>query len=166
MNVPALRGLHHVKLPVSDLGASTAWYTEILGAKHEPRFDHYDGDGLRYAVILTVPGSVVPLELRWAPAAVAAIAGYDPVSFAVGHGDDLRQWVEHLDRHGVAHSAVIRAAGGDLVVLADPDGTRLRLLTVPDGGVAQTTMDAAAPEPDDPWVTTPIMAHPGAERSS
>ena len=28
---PPLRGIHHVRLPVSDVTASTSWYAEVLG---------------------------------------------------------------------------------------------------------------------------------------
>jgi len=42
---PATKGLHHVKLPVSDLDASLAWYARVLGAQHQAQFDHFDERG-------------------------------------------------------------------------------------------------------------------------
>src|SRR3981081_3257513 len=78
MAAPILVGLHHLKLPVSDLDASLDWDARVLGAEHQPQFDRVDDDGTRYAAIMTVPGLPVPLELRWAPAAAEAMDGYDP----------------------------------------------------------------------------------------
>lgn len=49
-------GLHHVKFPVTDLDASLQWYETVLKAKREPRFDHLDADGKRFAD---------PLEAGW-----------------------------------------------------------------------------------------------------
>jgi catechol 2,3-dioxygenase-like lactoylglutathione lyase family enzyme len=69
MTAPALVGLHHVKLPVSDLDTSVAWYARVLGAQPQPQLDHLDDSGARYAVIMVLPGVPVPLELRWAPGA-------------------------------------------------------------------------------------------------
>ena len=43
---PPLHGLHHLKLPVSDLHTSLG-YQRVLGAKHLPQFDHIDDDGAR-----------------------------------------------------------------------------------------------------------------------
>jgi catechol 2,3-dioxygenase-like lactoylglutathione lyase family enzyme len=161
MAAPILVGLHHLKLPVSDLDASLDWYARVLGAEHQPQFDHVDDDGTRYAAIMTVPGLPVPLELRWAPAAAEAMDGYDPISFAAGGTDELEAWVAHLDAEGIDHSPITAGAAGHLLVLADLDGTFLRLLEMPEGGVANITMREGNPEPEGPWVALPSMRHPG-----
>lgn len=36
--MPPLSGLHHVTLPVLDLGAAVAWYGDILAAEHLPLY--------------------------------------------------------------------------------------------------------------------------------
>jgi catechol 2,3-dioxygenase-like lactoylglutathione lyase family enzyme len=64
MTAPVLRGLHHVKLPVSDLDTSLRWYQRVFDARCLAQFDHYDGAGYRYAVIVRLPGVDVPIELR------------------------------------------------------------------------------------------------------
>ena len=158
---PNLKGLHHIKLPVADLDTSLAWYQRVFGATHSEQFDHYDGAGVRYAVILELPGLDTPVELRWAPHAAAVIAGYDPVSFVAGTSEDLTNWLEHLDSLGVDHSPVITALAGQLLIFRDPDGTFLRLLTLPDGGIQaiQMNRDSAA-EPEGPWLMPDIMRHP------
>jgi len=86
MAAPRLRGLHHLKLPVTDLDASLVWYQQVFDAEHLTQFDHLGDDGVRYAVILAVPGLNVPIELRLAPKAAAATVGYDPVkNGSAGH---------------------------------------------------------------------------------
>lgn len=62
MSAPALLGLHHLKLPVSDLDASIDWYGWVFDAEYLPQFDHVDSSGVCYAVIVNVPGLPVPVE--------------------------------------------------------------------------------------------------------
>jgi catechol 2,3-dioxygenase-like lactoylglutathione lyase family enzyme len=161
MPAPRLRGLHHLKLPVADLDRSLAWYQRVFEAEHLSRFDHFGDDGVRYAVMLALPGVDVPVELRWAPVAAAVTTGYDPINFAVGGLDDLRAWLCHLDALQVDHSPIISASAGHLVVFRSPDGLYLRLLTLPDGGVQDIEMDRAIPQPRGAWLAPKIMQPPG-----
>jgi len=46
---PALVGVHHLKLPVSDLEATITWYQRVLSAQHLSKFDHVDSSGTSYA---------------------------------------------------------------------------------------------------------------------
>jgi catechol 2,3-dioxygenase-like lactoylglutathione lyase family enzyme len=102
MAAPVLVGLHHLKLPVSHLDASIDWYARVLGAEHQPQFDHVDHNGTR----------------------------------------------------------------GHLLVFADPDGTFLRLLEMPEGGIANIRMQEGNPEPDGPWVAPPSMRHPSTQEAA
>lgn len=106
----------------------------------------------------------MPLELRWAPAAASAVAGYDPIDFAAASADDLPRWAEHFDAEGIDHSGVITGGAGRMLVFADPDGTFVRIAEVPAGGVENITMPTGNPEPGDPWLAPPSMQHPGASR--
>lgn len=160
MPAPRLSGLHHLKLPVTDLDASLAWYQRVFDAEHLSQFDHFGDGGVRYAVILALPGVDGLVELRWAPKAAAATVGYDPVSFAVGDLESLRQWIDHLDALRIDHSPIEPALAGDLVVFRSPDGLYLRLLTVPEDGTRSIKMGSAVPEPDGPWTAPDIMRHP------
>jgi catechol 2,3-dioxygenase-like lactoylglutathione lyase family enzyme len=160
MSAPVLLGLHHLKLPVSDLDASIDWYGRVFDAEYLPQFDHFDSDGVRYAVIISVPGLPVPIELRWAPMAASGMTGYDPIDLAVDSVDALQQWVTHLDAHGVEHSPVISGGAGHLIVLADPDGIFIRIAEVPAGGVDDIQMPDGDPESDDPWLKPPSMRRP------
>ncbi|MFL6087332.1 MAG: VOC family protein [Mycobacterium sp.] len=160
MAAPRLKRVHHIKLPVTDLDTSLNWYRRVLDAEHLTRFDHYDGAGTRYAVILQLPGVDIPIELRWAPDAAAATVGYDPVHFVAGGTDDLQAWVAHLDTLGIEHSPVITALAGQLLIFRDPDQTYLHLLTAPEGGVLAIEMNRDAAEPEGPWIMPDLMRHP------
>jgi catechol 2,3-dioxygenase-like lactoylglutathione lyase family enzyme len=160
MSAPPLSGLHHLKLPVADLDTSIDWYRRVFDADHLPQFDHVDSSGVRYAVILSVPGLPTPLELRWAPAAAHAMRGCDPIMLAAESADVLTSWARHLDDEGVDHSPVITGGAGHLMVLADPDGIYIRIGEVPAGGVGDIRMPEGDPEPNDPWLKPPSMQHP------
>jgi catechol 2,3-dioxygenase-like lactoylglutathione lyase family enzyme len=160
MTAPPLLGLHHFKLPVSDLDASIDWYGKVFAAEYLLQFDHVDSGGVRYAVVLDVPGLPAPVELRWAPMAAGAIRGYDPIDLAVDSVGALNAWLAHLDSLGVEHSPVITGGAGHLMVLADPDGIFIRIAEIPVGGVADIQMPDGDPEPDDLWLKPPSMQHP------
>jgi catechol 2,3-dioxygenase-like lactoylglutathione lyase family enzyme len=159
-NTPVVAGLHHLKLPVSDLDGSLDFYQRVFGAQHLPQFDHFDDDGDRYAVIIAIPGLSTPLELRWAPSGAAAMRGCDPINLAVESAEALQDWARHLDPLGVEHSGVIQAGPGHLLVLADPDDIYIRLSEVPAGGVENIKMPRGNPEPNNPWLNPPPMQHP------
>lgn len=135
MTAPALTGLHHVTLPVSDLEASAAWYQRALLGERVTRLDHHDAAGDPIAVVLRLPGLTVPVKLQVQPEAAEALRGYDPVTLGVAGVADLERWIDHLDEQGVAHSPVMPARIGHSVSLTDPDGTLLRLYTEPVGGL-------------------------------
>jgi catechol 2,3-dioxygenase-like lactoylglutathione lyase family enzyme len=160
MTTPSLHGLHHLKLPVSDLDASIDWYRHALGATHLEQFDHIDDDGERYAVIMALPGVDVPLELRWAPEGASAMRQCDPIMLAVDTRERLDEWAEHFDAVGADHSPVMKGGAGHLLVVADPDGIYIRFGDLPTGGVANITMPKGNPEPGDPWLNPPPMQHP------
>ncbi|MFF5859858.1 VOC family protein [Streptomyces sp. NPDC012751] len=142
---PAVRGVHHIKIPVSDLERSIAWYASVLGARRIPEFDHVTPDGVLFAVILDVPGAGVPVELRLDPETAGRLAGFDPLTFAVAGRAELDGWVRHLDTLGVPRSPVIVALLGHLLVVPDPDGVRLRFYTDEPHGLGPEHVDFASP---------------------
>ncbi|MDT8913446.1 VOC family protein [Amycolatopsis sp. PS_44_ISF1] len=151
--MPGFSGLHHVKLPVRDLAVAVPWYERALGAEVDPALDHRTPDGLLFARILRLPGVPVPIELRLAPRAAAAVAGYDPLTLAVEDQARLREWTDHLDAAGIERSPVLRSLAGHLVVLRDPDGLMIRIHTVPG-----PLIDPAEADLGSPWVSTELMA--------
>jgi catechol 2,3-dioxygenase-like lactoylglutathione lyase family enzyme len=144
-NRPLFEAIHHLKFPVSDLGQALHFYERTLGATRLSAFDHVK-DGKIYAYILDVPNLGAPLELRLDPERARSNAGFDPVTLAVRHREDLEAWTRHLDALGVPHSPVLAGAIGWLIVFADPDGLRLRLYT------HETHGPEVQPTPNSQWL--------------
>jgi catechol 2,3-dioxygenase-like lactoylglutathione lyase family enzyme len=144
--VPSLRGIHHLKLPVSDLDRSVAFWEDAFAARRVAELDHVDDDGRRYACILDVPGLGTRLELRLDPSWAAATDGRDPVTLAVDDRAALVAWRRHLSDLDVPHSGEIASLRAWITVVEDPDGTRLRLYTLEQHG------PEIPAEIDDPWL--------------
>jgi catechol 2,3-dioxygenase-like lactoylglutathione lyase family enzyme len=127
-SVPVLAGVHHLKLPVSDLARSTAWYATRLGYRVGLEF-HERG---RIAGVLMVhPGGGPQLALREDPPRAAAAAGFD--YFAIGAPDKaaLDALAEHLTALGESHAGVhLASVGWILPELLDPDGHTLRFYSL------------------------------------
>jgi catechol 2,3-dioxygenase-like lactoylglutathione lyase family enzyme len=150
----AFSGLHHLKVPVSDLDVSAAWYEKALRATVLADLDHRDPEGNLFARMLQIPGVEVLVELRLAPKAAAATDGYDPITLQVDDQAHLRQWVDHLDAADIQHSPELRSMIGFLLVVPDPDGLMLRIHTRP---TADTALDSGGADHDSPWTTPPLM---------
>ncbi|MBM7783451.1 VOC family protein [Tenggerimyces flavus] len=120
-------GLHHIKIPVSDLVRSRAWYEQVLG--YHVQFEFPDAeDGVVRGVAGEVPGlGEVGLALRENPEAARGLAGYDAFAFAIKDKAAAEAWVAKLDRLGVEHSPVIEASIGWIVRCFDPDGIEIRM---------------------------------------
>jgi len=132
-----LAGVHHVKIPVTDLARSLDWYRQVFGLR--PTMAFPEADGVVRGFVGEVPGlTPVALAFRVNPEAAAGNRGFDPVSFGVGTREDLETWVLHLDDLGIKHSPVIEASIGWLLVFDDPDGLTLHLYTWAEHGIDQS----------------------------
>lgn len=143
---PRLDGLHHVKVPVSDLAVALDHYERAFGAVRLPEADHFRPDGELFAVICRVEGLGTLLELRLHPVRALLQRGFDPLTIAVPGRADLDAWVEWLDAADIAHSPVLAGLEAWLVVVPDPDGTVLRLYT------RETHGPEVAADRDSPWL--------------
>lgn len=147
---PGITGIHHLKIPVTDLQRSLKWYETALGAVRQPQFDHFLPDGTLFAHILEVPGLGYPLELRLAPGMARNMRGFDPIVFAVQGRGDLQKWEQFLELVGIEHSSILRGIIGWLLVFTDPDGLSIRLYTID-----QHEFDHENSDIDSPWVAYP-----------
>ena len=137
MTTRELAGIHHVKIPVTDLARSLHWYHQVFGLR--PTMEFRDADGVVRGFVGEIPGlSPALATFRVNPAAVEGNRGFDPVSFAVRTRDDLETWARHLDSLDVKHSPVIEASAGWLLVFDDPDGLTLHLYTWAEHGIDQS----------------------------
>src|SRR5258706_3553168 len=78
-DMPPLAGIHHLKLPVTDLARSREWYQSRLGYQVQIEFVE-QGRLMGYA--LTHPNGGPPFGLRVNPPHALAAAGVD--YFAIG----------------------------------------------------------------------------------
>lgn len=135
--------VNHVRMVVTDVEKSQAFYTGILGfevaiaAPPPPDNEHYASivDSLQGGVVLMHQGMFFGLrptdtdraqsDDRFDPLRV----GLDHISFSVPARSDLDEAVKLLDERGVPHGPIRELAPVGLAFLAffDPDGIALEL---------------------------------------
>jgi glyoxylase I family protein len=135
--------IHHLRLAVTDVERSKAFYTEVLGFQvavdgpPPPDDEHYDAivDSLQGGVILLHDEMFVGLRPVDADRATAADrfdplrVGLDHLSFGVPTRADLEAAVQLLDERGVEHGPIRELVpfGLSFVAFFDPDGIALEL---------------------------------------
>lgn len=128
MDAPALAGIHHLKLPVSDLARSRAWYESRLG--YQQQLEFVEG-GTLMGIGLHHPNGGPDLALRLDPARAEAAAGFDYFSIGVPDKSAIDALAERLLALGETHAGVHFASiGWILPHLHDPDGHEVRFYTV------------------------------------
>jgi catechol 2,3-dioxygenase-like lactoylglutathione lyase family enzyme len=128
-DIPRLDGIHHLKLPVTDLQRSLAWYRTHLG--YQPMMEFIE-DGVVMGIAMTHPAGGPDLALRLDPDRAAAAAGGGVVALGVPGKDALDALAAHLQTGGVSHAGVHRTPVGWILPGAhDPDGHEVRFYTVP-----------------------------------
>ena len=133
-------GYAHVRLTVTDIERSKAFYDEVFGwpvvadasaRVHEPGITESQAD-LFGGTVYLAPGGVL-LGLR--PVAPAGQrfdpdhTGLDHISFQVSSREDLVAAAEHFQARGIEHGEVTELPGAGFAVLSfsDPDGVQCEL---------------------------------------
>lgn len=116
-------GVSHFELHVSDLDASTLWYTTTIGLAHlrtQPgRFSILQPTGGGFRLALT-PGR---------PPDAHGEIGH--IALAVDSRESLEDWAAHLDEIGVDHPVIKENSTGYSLDLVDPDGHEIELTFEP-----------------------------------
>jgi glyoxylase I family protein len=135
--------IHHLRLSVTDVERSKAFYTEVLGFQvavdgpPPPEDEHHDAivDSLQGGVILQHGEMFIGLRPVDADRATAADrfdpfrVGLDHLSFSVPTRADLEAAVQLLDERGVEHGPIRQLVplGLSFVAFFDPDGIALEV---------------------------------------
>jgi catechol 2,3-dioxygenase-like lactoylglutathione lyase family enzyme len=127
-DAPALAGIHHLKLPVTDLARSLEWYRSRLGYDVQVEFVE-QGTLMGYA--LSHPAGGPNLALRLDPERARAAAGFDYFAIGVPDKAAIDQLARQLDELGQPHAGVhLASLGWILPEVLDPDGHALRFYTM------------------------------------
>jgi catechol 2,3-dioxygenase-like lactoylglutathione lyase family enzyme len=127
-DAPVLAGVHHLKLPVTDLARSREWYRTRLGYQVQLEFVE-QGQLMGYALAHPSGGPVLGLRLN--PERARAAAGFDYFAIGVPDKDAIDQLAARLTALGEQHAGVHWATiGWILPELHDPDGHEVRFYTV------------------------------------
>jgi catechol 2,3-dioxygenase-like lactoylglutathione lyase family enzyme len=130
--------IHHLRLTVTDIARSRAFYTSLLGfdvAVESPAPGDPDAESIYpvlFGGVVMVRGSLL-LGLR--PVAPAGDrfdedrVGLDHLSFGVAGRDDLERAVRLFDEHGVPHGGITTLEGFGIHILPfrDPDNIQIEL---------------------------------------
>jgi catechol 2,3-dioxygenase-like lactoylglutathione lyase family enzyme len=116
----ALTGVHHVRLPVTDLDRSYVFWRDVLG--YERDFDLPGPDGPQGWALWHPAGG--PRVVLWRdPEKAAASSGFPWFSIGLPSRQDVLSLAEELDRRGIRHGGVQDALVEiKLPFVNDPDG--------------------------------------------
>jgi glyoxylase I family protein len=133
MPVPAIAGIGHVALTVTDVERSVAWYQETLGLQRIARSPHPGGFG----VFLRTPDEQLWVVLHHhddngGERFAETRTGLDHVGFRVPSMADLKAWQERFAEREVVHSPITELPdwGVAVLVFRDPDNVQLELFAV------------------------------------
>jgi catechol-2,3-dioxygenase len=121
----------HVAVTVTDLAASEAWYTRVLGVK--PVLDEDTGP---FRHIVYQLGNTL-FGLHGFPDLVSTEPfnerrpGLDHVAFGCTSRSELVEWEARLDELGVSHGGIVDAGYGSGLSFRDPDNNALELFAPP-----------------------------------
>jgi catechol 2,3-dioxygenase-like lactoylglutathione lyase family enzyme len=115
-------GLHHVDVPVSDVVASSDWYSETFGFE---RILLVEREDVPTAAVLGHPSGVF-VVLRLAPAEARSMVGFVFLALSVSN---LEPWVPYLCGLGLANDGITESHLGRRLRVADPDGLLVELHT-------------------------------------
>src|SRR5690242_5887450 len=120
MTAPRLDGIHHIKIPVTDLERSRSWYESRLG--YQPTVEFVE-QGTLMGISMRHPNGGPTLALRLNPERSDGIGDFD--FFAIGVPDrvEIEALAQRLTDLGETHAGVHFATiGWILPMVHDPDG--------------------------------------------
>jgi catechol 2,3-dioxygenase-like lactoylglutathione lyase family enzyme len=127
MDAPLLDGIHHIKVPVTDLERSRDWYASRLGYRVDIEFVE---DGRLMGLSMSHPNGGPDIALRLNPERSAGLGDFDFFAIGLPTKDAADALAQHLTDLGEQHAGVHFATiGWILPALHDPDGHEVRFYT-------------------------------------
>ena len=124
LTIPAI---HHVAVTVTDLEASEAWYTKVLGVA--PVIDEDTGP-FRH-IVYPLGGTLLGLhgfpKLASTDNFDERRPGLDHIAFGCANRAELEEWAARLDSLGIEHGGIVDAGYGSGLSFRDPDNIALEL---------------------------------------
>jgi catechol 2,3-dioxygenase-like lactoylglutathione lyase family enzyme len=150
-----ITGIHHLKIPVSDLARSRAWYEWVLDFDVQREFP--DGDGVVRGVAGAIGG--VAVALRENPEVAKGVSGFDPICFAIPDKSAAIAWAARFEELGADFTGPGEGTIGWVVQVRDPDGIEIRLYSTGaekglDGKIFRAVSDVEGGEVDAATVFT------------
>jgi catechol 2,3-dioxygenase-like lactoylglutathione lyase family enzyme len=122
---PELLGIHHVRIPVSDVTPSADWYSEVLGLS-TLLIEEEENEVIGAVLSL---GDGPGIGLHRDPSRAVALAGFCVVALAVDTSKSLSQWDAWLNQVGAVHTGIVKGPFGWYIDISDPDGLIVQLHT-------------------------------------
>jgi glyoxylase I family protein len=121
----------HVAVTVTDLEASEAWYTKVLGVA--PVLD--EDTGTFHHIVYQLDNTLFGLhgfpDLKSKDAFDERRPGLDHISFGCANRGELEEWAARLDALGIPHGGIVDAGYGSGLSFRDPDNIALELFAPP-----------------------------------
>jgi len=121
----------HVAVTVTDLEASKAWYTRVLGVDPVLEEDTGPFKHVVYLLGTTLFGIHGFPELESKEKFSPRRPGLDHIAFGCANRDELSKWAARLDELDIAHGGIVDAGYGSGLSFKDPDGIALELFAPP-----------------------------------
>ena len=124
-----ITGIHHVRVPVSDLDRSVEFWTATFGFERD--FD-FPGDEGPIATALTHPATDTHVVLWKDAARAVSSAGFTSVGLGVPDRASIDALAAELDVAGIPHQGIEPSfVEVKLVGVADPDGNLVNFYVKP-----------------------------------
>ena len=129
--MPAIEGVSHVALTVTDINRSVEWYSKLFDAQvlMEQHEDAFDRVALLVAPIIV--GLTKHKDARGEDRFTETRAGLDHLSFGVPDRAGLDEWAKRMDELGIAHGPIRDVEYGSTLVARDPDNIQLEFFALP-----------------------------------
>jgi catechol 2,3-dioxygenase-like lactoylglutathione lyase family enzyme len=116
----------HVKVPVTDLARSVAWYESLLDVELTREFVE-EGELRGVALLSREAGFGFALREREFCASQPELTGFDPFALHVSSRKVLQNVIDRCERLGIPHGEIEERGRDQAIVdVPDPDGTVLR----------------------------------------